>query len=178
MTKLFRFTLLSKTAFASPLDTTLTSKRAAKSFSFNTYKKHTGGEGGGVEPRASTRELRVKAQGTFDLPSAPRIESARTSGFARMGRPKRSGTMRNGLFLGVAAILLWFALAAPLAAQAPEREGRSPEARAEGKAAEAKDAAPPKEESSVTEHTMRIGGHANSHQGGARAILPQEYNTN
>src|SRR6266852_533756 len=30
-----------------PLDATLTSERAAKSFSCNTYEKHTGGEGGG-----------------------------------------------------------------------------------------------------------------------------------
>src|SRR5713101_2298463 len=29
-----------------PLDATLTSERATKSFSCNTYKKHTGGEGG------------------------------------------------------------------------------------------------------------------------------------
>jgi len=79
--------------------------------------------------------------------------------------------MRNGLFLGVAAILLWFAPAAPLAAQAPEREGRSPEARAEGKAAEAKDAAPPKEESSVTEHTMRIGGQTIPYRASAGTIL-------
>src|SRR5260370_10866913 len=31
-----------------PLDSALTSKRAAKSFTCNTYEKHTGGEGRGV----------------------------------------------------------------------------------------------------------------------------------
>ncbi len=52
---------LTKTAFASPLDTTLTSKRAAKSFSFNTYKKHTGGGrgvGGNREPPLANFESR------------------------------------------------------------------------------------------------------------------------
>ncbi len=90
---------------------------SCKSCGINTYKKWGGVRakvpGGitreGVQPQASTREPRVEAQGTFDLPSAARIESARTGGFAGIGRPKRSGTMRNGLFLGVAAILLWFA---------------------------------------------------------------------
>jgi len=37
----------------SPLDSALTSKRAAKSFTCNTYEKHTQGEGG--PPRGSTR---------------------------------------------------------------------------------------------------------------------------
>src|SRR5713226_1325879 len=35
-----------KSLHLTPLDATLTSERAAKSFSCNTYKKHTGGEGG------------------------------------------------------------------------------------------------------------------------------------
>jgi hypothetical protein len=37
---------LAKFAPATPLDSALTSKRAAKSFTCNTYEKHTGGEGG------------------------------------------------------------------------------------------------------------------------------------
>src|SRR5713101_3624903 len=36
---------LTRFASASPLDSALTSKRAAKSFTCNTYEKHTGGEG-------------------------------------------------------------------------------------------------------------------------------------
>src|SRR5713226_9912530 len=38
-----------------PLDATLTSERAAKSFSCNTYKKHTGGEGGGSHHKSRAR---------------------------------------------------------------------------------------------------------------------------
>src|SRR5712692_9932787 len=41
----FRITYICKNASASPLDSALTSKRAAKSFTSNTYEKHTGGEG-------------------------------------------------------------------------------------------------------------------------------------
>ena len=37
---------LTKNASASPLDSALTSKRASKSFTSNTYEKHTQGEGG------------------------------------------------------------------------------------------------------------------------------------
>jgi hypothetical protein len=60
---------LTKTAFASPLDTTLTSKRAAKSFSFNTYEKHTGGEGGGWnrEPPLANFESRHRVPLTCPL---------------------------------------------------------------------------------------------------------------
>src|SRR5260370_30331237 len=50
---------LTKNASASPLDSALTSKRAAKSFTSNTYEKHTQGEGGLVaqaEPVLSTVE--------------------------------------------------------------------------------------------------------------------------
>ncbi len=64
--------------------------------------------------------------------------------------------MRNAWVLGAATIFLGLGQTAGVAAQAPEQEGR-PAARAEGKPADAKEAAP-KEESSVTEHTVRIGG--------------------
>src|SRR5712692_11440073 len=37
-----------------PLDSALTSKRVSKSFTSNTYKKHTGGEGGAAEYRVSS----------------------------------------------------------------------------------------------------------------------------
>src|SRR5712692_181987 len=43
--KPFRITYICKNASASPLDSALTSKRAAKSFTSNTYEKHTGGGG-------------------------------------------------------------------------------------------------------------------------------------
>jgi carboxypeptidase C (cathepsin A) len=55
----------------------------------------------------------------------------------------------------VLAGFLAFAQSAPVAAQAPERaEGRAPEAKAPDKC----DAAATKEESSVTDHTIRLGG--------------------
>src|SRR6266568_907673 len=43
----------------SPLDSALTSKRAPKSFTCNTYEKHTGGEGGAAEFRISRFEFRI-----------------------------------------------------------------------------------------------------------------------
>src|SRR5229473_3058242 len=61
-------------ASATLLDSALTSKATDKCFSFNTKKKHRGGEGG-APPSLNSRTL-VKAHGTFDLPSAARIESA------------------------------------------------------------------------------------------------------
>ena len=62
--------------------------------------------------------------------------------------------MRVSLRIFVAGICLWFAQAAPVIAQAPEREGKAPEAKAGDKC----DAATAKEESSVTEHSIKIGG--------------------
>src|SRR5712691_1565052 len=44
----------------SPLDSALTLKRAAKSFTCNTYEKHTGGEGG--PPRVKTRITRHESR--------------------------------------------------------------------------------------------------------------------
>src|SRR6266849_3567018 len=45
---------LTKNASASPLDSALTSKRASKSFTSNTYEKHTQGGGGSPEFRVSS----------------------------------------------------------------------------------------------------------------------------
>src|SRR5712692_5645650 len=45
-----------------PLDATLTSERAAKSFSCNTYKKHTGGRGDGLTPQVTGQTSQLTAQ--------------------------------------------------------------------------------------------------------------------
>ena len=62
--------------------------------------------------------------------------------------------MKKSRHLFAAGICLWFAQAAPLAAQAPEREAKAPEA----KSADKCDGATSKEESSVTEHSIKVGG--------------------
>ncbi len=62
--------------------------------------------------------------------------------------------MKKLLNFTVLAGFLAFGQAAPLAAQAPEREAKAPEAKAPDKC----DAAATKEESSVTDHTIRLGG--------------------
>src|SRR5271169_4874069 len=61
--------------------------------------------------------------------------------------------MRKSLWL-IAAGFLTFGQTARVAAQAPEREAKAPEAKAPDKC----DAAATKEESSVTEHTIKLGG--------------------
>jgi len=62
--------------------------------------------------------------------------------------------MKKSLFVCLAGFLFLLAAASRLAAQAPERESRTPEAKAPDKC----DAATSKEESSVTDHTIKIGG--------------------
>jgi carboxypeptidase C (cathepsin A) len=62
--------------------------------------------------------------------------------------------MKRTLFLYAVGIFLLFGLAARVSAQAPEREARVPEA----KAADKCDPATSKEESSVSEHSIKIGG--------------------
>jgi carboxypeptidase C (cathepsin A) len=62
--------------------------------------------------------------------------------------------MRKNWILCVAAIFLCFAQAARAAAQAPDKDAKA----AEAKPAEKCDAVATKEESSVTDHTIRIGG--------------------
>src|SRR5436190_13052624 len=61
--------------------------------------------------------------------------------------------MKKSRYLFVAGICLWFAQT-PLVAQTQEREAKA----AEAKSADKCDAAASKEESSVTEHSIKIGG--------------------
>src|SRR5437762_7506214 len=61
--------------------------------------------------------------------------------------------MKKSRYLFVAGICLWFAQT-PLVAQTQEREAKAPEAKSTDKC----DAATSKEESSVTEHSIKIGG--------------------
>src|SRR6266852_4650748 len=53
-TNSFRLIQFTKNASANPLDSALTSKRASKSFTSNTYEKHTQGGGGSPEFRVSS----------------------------------------------------------------------------------------------------------------------------
>src|SRR5712692_6223699 len=62
--------------------------------------------------------------------------------------------MSKKFCLCVAAISLWVGQAARLAGQTPERETKT----AEAKAPEPCDATTTKEDSSVTDHSIRIGG--------------------
>jgi carboxypeptidase C (cathepsin A) len=62
--------------------------------------------------------------------------------------------MRKSLILCAAAIFLCFGQPARVAAQTPEKDTKTPEAKAPDKC----DVAATKEESSVTDHTIRIGG--------------------
>lgn len=63
--------------------------------------------------------------------------------------------MTKSLMIAVVAVSLYISQPLSVRAQAPEREARQQEGRA---AAAVPATAPPKEESSVTEHTIRIGG--------------------
>ena len=74
--------------------------------------------------------------------------------------------MKKSLMLVVAAGLL-FGLAARVGAQAPEREGKAPEAKAPDKC----DAAATKEESSVTDHTIKIGSQTVPYKATASSTL-------
>jgi carboxypeptidase C (cathepsin A) len=62
--------------------------------------------------------------------------------------------MKKSFWVGATAIFVLFGQLTGVSAQAPEREGKAPEA----KAAEKCDPATAKEESSVTDHTIKIGG--------------------
>jgi carboxypeptidase C (cathepsin A) len=68
---------------------------------------------------------------------------------------------------GVGVVLLFFALgpAVYLSAQAPEKESKSAEAKP------ASETPPPKEESSVTDHTIRLGGQTIPYKATAGTIL-------
>lgn len=67
--------------------------------------------------------------------------------------------------LGAAAILVFFGQVARIGAQAPERESKGAQAKATS------EAAPPKEESSVTEHAVRVGGQTVPYKATAATIL-------
>ncbi len=73
--------------------------------------------------------------------------------------------MRRILSLGAVTIFLFFGLAARLAGQAPEKESKAAEAKVTS------EAALPKEESSITEHTVRIGGQTIPYKATAATIL-------
>jgi carboxypeptidase C (cathepsin A) len=75
--------------------------------------------------------------------------------------------MKKILFLYAVGIFLLLGLAARVAAQAPEREAKAPEA----KAADKCDPATSKEESSVTEHSFKIGGQTISYKATASTTL-------
>ncbi len=61
--------------------------------------------------------------------------------------------MKKSFLLGLAGFFCLLAASSRVVAQAPERESRAPEAKAPDKC----DPATSKEESSVTEHTIKIG---------------------
>src|SRR3989442_12253065 len=73
--------------------------------------------------------------------------------------------IRRILSLGAVAVFLFFGLAAHLAGQAPEKESKAAEAKATS------EVALPKEESSITEHTVRIGGQTIPYKATAATIL-------
>src|SRR2546426_1399603 len=73
--------------------------------------------------------------------------------------------IRRILSLGAVTIFLFFGLAARLAGQAPEKESKAAEAKATS------ESALPKEESSITEHTVRIGGQTIPYKATAATIL-------
>jgi len=79
--------------------------------------------------------------------------------------------MRKSLHLGVFVGLLIFGLATPVIAQAPapapERGARASEAKADEKC----DAAATKEESTVAEHSIRVGGQTLSYKATASTTL-------
>jgi len=72
--------------------------------------------------------------------------------------------------VGVGVVMLFFALvpAAHLLAQAPEKESKPAEAKP------ATESAPPKEESSVTDHTIRLGGQTIPYKATAATILVKD----
>src|SRR3989442_5042805 len=73
--------------------------------------------------------------------------------------------IRRILSLGAVAVFLFFGLAARLAGQAPEKESKAAEAKATS------EVALPKEESSITDHTIRIGGQTIPYKATAATIL-------
>src|SRR6266571_2873111 len=88
------------------------------------------------------------------LAPAPTYNPAVSSVASQSNFISGSNRMKKSFWMCAAGILVLFGQAARLAAQAPEREAKAPEA----KPAEKCDPATAKEESSVTEHTIKIGG--------------------
>src|SRR5580700_4726646 len=75
--------------------------------------------------------------------------------------------MRKSLWLCMAGFFLLIGQAPRISAQAPEREAKAPEAKAPDKC----DAAATKEESSVTDHTIKIGTETIPYKATAGTIL-------
>src|SRR5580692_4798695 len=75
--------------------------------------------------------------------------------------------MRKSLWLCMAGFFLLIGQAPRISAQAPEREAKAPEAKAPDKC----DAAATKEESSVTDHTIKIGGQTIPYKASAGTTL-------
>jgi carboxypeptidase C (cathepsin A) len=75
--------------------------------------------------------------------------------------------MRKSLCLWAAIILMLLGLSSRAAAQAPDAEKKPPEAKAEP----ANDLNPAKEESSVTDHTIKLGGQTIPYKATAGTIL-------
>src|SRR6266849_7346400 len=75
--------------------------------------------------------------------------------------------MKKKLFLCAAGMFFCFAQAEPLAAQAPEREAKAPEA----KSADKCDATTAKEESSVTDNAIKLGGQTIAYKATASTTL-------
>src|SRR2546425_8596272 len=73
--------------------------------------------------------------------------------------------IRRILSLGAVAVVLFFGRAGRLAGQAPEKDAKAAEAKATS------EVALPKEESSITEHTVRIGGQIIPYKATAGTIL-------
>src|SRR3989441_1701324 len=73
--------------------------------------------------------------------------------------------IRRILSLGAVAVVLFFGRAGRLGGQAPEKESKAAEAKATS------EVALPKEESSITEHTVRIGGQTIPYKATAATIL-------
>src|SRR6266568_4719269 len=88
------------------------------------------------------------------LAPAPTYNPAVSSVASQSNFISGSNRMKKSFWMCAAGIVVLFGQAARVAAQAPEREAKAPEA----KAAEKCDPATAKEESSVTEHSIKIGG--------------------
>src|SRR6266436_6468135 len=104
---------------------------------------------------------------SFDSRPRPNIQSRRFVGRKPVELYQREQSMKKGFWVCAAGIFVLLGQAARLAAQAPEREAKAPEA----KAAEKCDPATAKEESSVTEHTIKIGGQTIPYKATASTIL-------